>query len=306
MSTIPRAYILSAHADGIANMVFTELTSSGGSGGEGCMLIDCKYYTASVRLELITNADSKPPLKEAEAFIICFDAGEPKSWDAVCDWLKLVKDGGDIPVQLLVCDRLPEDDFRTRIVSEATRNHCEVVQISPLPDDIEEGDEYGTARLKSALAAHHWPGLKLKSSNKVVDKPENLIKPTTPTKPKSSNSINRGENKDADAFGELFPKLLEMRSKATSMHHDERRKVAEQNHDVCILSFLLPDSLQFSEVLKREFGALSKSGGTTISNYRPSRWALTPAAASAMTIQFWKALNLDEDELAGLSSSESD
>ncbi|VDM24621.1 unnamed protein product [Hydatigera taeniaeformis] len=232
---LPQVHILNAHADDIANLVYDELTKT--SSVRDCMNIDCKYYTASVQLKLIPYSYSKTDVKGTEALMICFDSGNPESWSVACDWLKLGEEE-DIAVHLLICDSLSSENFRTEVFKEATKYHFEIVQLSPHCDEIEEDEEYGVARITAALVAHQWPNLVLKSSQRdiceCVPAGHSQRKPKVATPEKKANqkdAFNGDEDEtkiDSEMFNELFPKLVEMRTRCTSMDLEGRRKMAER------------------------------------------------------------------------------
>ncbi|KAL5969235.1 Alpha and gamma-adaptin-binding protein p34 [Taenia solium] len=199
--------------------------------------------------------------KDAEALIICFDTENSESWSVACDWLKLGEEE-DIPVQLLVCDSLSNESLRTEVFKEATKNHFEVVQLSHHSDEIEEDEEYGVARITAALVAHQWPNLALKNTKAAISESapinhsqqkSNVVNPVEKKANQKNNSDEDDEDSDGEVFNELFPKLMEMRSRGASMDLEGRRKMAEK-----------------------------------------------------MTVRFWRALKLDEEEIRGLSDDGED
>ncbi|VDK37643.1 unnamed protein product [Taenia asiatica] len=199
--------------------------------------------------------------KDAEAIIICFDAGNSESWSVACDWLKLGEEE-DIPVQLLVCDSLSNESLRAEVFKEATKNHFEVVQLSPHSDEIEEDEECGVARITAALVAHQWPNLALKNKKTAISESaptnrsqqkSNVVNPMEKKANQKNNSDEDDDDSDGEVFNELFPKLMEMRSRGASMDLEGRRKMAEK-----------------------------------------------------MTVRFWRALKLDEEEIRGLSDDGED
>nr|CDS22903.1 alpha and gamma adaptin binding protein [Echinococcus granulosus] len=256
LKMLPHAYILNAKADNIANFVYDELTKT--STIRDCMYINCKYYTASVQLKLVCGSYPKPNVRTAEALVICFDTENPESWSVACDWLKSREGEEDIPVQLLVCDSLSNKNLRMEVFAEATKNHFEIVQLSPPSDEIEEDEEYGVARIIAALIAHQWSNLVLKNRKTVTgesvarnhsQQKSNAVAPVEKSVNQKGDS-DEGEgddDSDGEVFNELFPKLMEMRCKGASMDLEGRRKMAEK-----------------------------------------------------MTVRFWRALKLDEEEIQGL------
>ncbi|KAL5108161.1 Alpha and gamma-adaptin-binding protein p34 [Taenia crassiceps] len=285
----PQVNIINAHADDITNLV----------------------YGASVQLKLIPYSSSKTDVKDAEALIICFDTGNLGSWSVACDWLKLGEEE-DIPVQLLVCGSLSSENLRTEVFKEATKNHFEVVQLSPHSDEIEEDEEYGVARITAALVAHKWSNLVLKNTKT----PVSTSAPTKHSQQKSSvvNPVEKkanqkdksdgdedDEDSDGKVFNELFPKLMEMRSRGASMDLEGRRKMAEKPSLLCQSNEVILDTLCMFEghLMSSLFVSMEKrstSSSTLVENKEISH----------MTVQFWRALELDEEEIRGLSDDGED
>lgn len=56
----------------------------------------------------------------------------------VCKWLKQAAEI-DLPIQILVCERLPQRHLVQVLFDEAVKNHFEVIQLNPLPDELEQG-----------------------------------------------------------------------------------------------------------------------------------------------------------------------
>ncbi|KAM7541941.1 hypothetical protein Aperf_G00000001670 [Anoplocephala perfoliata] len=259
----PLAVIVNILADDVTDFVHKELTKT--SKDADFMYIDCKYYTASIKLKKFNESEPKSTIGEADAIVVCFDPDKPEGFKIVSNWLA-ADEGEDIPVRLLVCKTLPDNKIRTDVFKMATDNHFEVIQLSPDPDEIEKDEEYGINRVLSALAAHQWPGLILKDSK--MEQHSTVLNGNSRTKPKisSTNEIEEKEEKeiiksdekkgmesedeefDDEAFIELFPKLMEMRSKAVGLDFDKRRKMAEK-----------------------------------------------------LTVRFWRSMKLDDDEISGLS-----
>ncbi|VDO03176.1 unnamed protein product [Rodentolepis nana] len=221
------ALIIDASANDVVEAVYKGLTKT--SKNQSSIDIDCKYYTASVQLKVISSLESISSTGDAECFIICFDPDKPESLKLTYEWLEIDKDE-KIPVRLLVCETLPDNSIRTEIFKLAISNHFEVIQLAPPPDDIEEDEEFGVDRILSAMTAHEWSSLILTDSRK---EPQKTISHDEPDS--LCSNINEGEGQeseneefDDEAFNELFPKLMEARSKAASLDFDKRRKMAER------------------------------------------------------------------------------
>ncbi|VUZ57041.1 unnamed protein product [Hymenolepis diminuta] len=228
------ALLIDISAKDVAETVYEGLTKT--SKAQDCLYIDCKYYTASIQLKKISESESKSSIDDAEGIIVCFDPNKLESLKLASEWLEVDKDE-NIPIRLLVCETLPASAIATYIFKIATSNHFEVIQLSPNPDEIEEDEEYGVNRILSAMTAHEWSNLTIKDSRTEPQKTITHQEPDVPVRVaevKLSDANNKevegsiDEEFDDKAFSELFPKLMEVRSKASCLDLDKRRKMAEK------------------------------------------------------------------------------
>ncbi|VDL90870.1 unnamed protein product [Schistocephalus solidus] len=145
-------------------------------------IIDCKYYTAEVGVKAILSSEGEQEtIAVAEAIVVCFEFTQLDSWEAACHWQKKASDYGT-PIRLLVCSQLPEDEeARSTVYKHALQNHFEVIELNPSAVDADAGtcpfhnltvlsseEEFGLPRLRAALEAHQWPGLRLKAIGRLV------------------------------------------------------------------------------------------------------------------------------------------
>nr|CDS26016.2 alpha and gamma adaptin binding protein [Hymenolepis microstoma] len=221
------ALIIDAFATDVVEAVHKGLTKT--SKNQDSTYIDCKYYTASVQLKKISASESMSSIFDAECIIICFDPNKSGSLKLAYEWLEVDKDG-NIPVRLLVCETLPDSPLTTEIFKSAISNYFEVVQLSPPLDEIEEDEEFGVKRILSAMTAHEWSSSVLKDSREEPEKTISREEPDAVGSNGDEGEVDGSDNEEFDdeAFSELFPKLIEARSKAASLDFDKRRKMAER------------------------------------------------------------------------------
>lgn len=143
---------IKVHHSGLKNSLELSKTSK----NAGFMDIDCKYYTASIKLKKVDESESKSSTDGADAIVICFDPNkvnqssfltypilscQPEGLKRVSNWLGADEDK-DIPVRLLVCKTLPDNKIRTDVFKVAIDNRFEVIQLFPHPDEIEKGSVF--------------------------------------------------------------------------------------------------------------------------------------------------------------------
>ncbi|KAM3174277.1 hypothetical protein ACTXT7_010871 [Hymenolepis weldensis] len=231
------ALLIDISAKDVAETVYKGLTKT--SKAQDCLYIDCKYYTASVQLKKINESESKSSTDDAEGIIVCFDPNKLESLKLASEWLEVDKDE-NIPIRLLVCETLPDSAIATYIFKIATSNHFEVVQLSPDPDEVEEGEEYGLNRILSAMTAHEWSSSIIKDfrsepEKAITQEPDASARVAEVRLSDANNEeVERSIDEEFDdkIFSELFPKLMEVRSKASCLDLDERRKIAEKSPEL--------------------------------------------------------------------------
>ncbi|BHF68161.1 hypothetical protein SprV_0301119100 [Sparganum proliferum] len=199
--------------------------------------IDCKYYTADIGLRVLISPErEQDTISTAEAIIVCFEFTQPASWEAACHWQTKASDYGT-PIRLLVCSEMPADDeTRSTVYRHALQNHFEVIELDPSAVDDDADEEFGLPRLRAALEAHQWPGLRLKAQNAGNSrevKSQHHKEPISdilhsPERPASEKQKAGRKQESQEDFDSLFSQLLEIKSKAANMDVNERRKLAEK------------------------------------------------------------------------------
>ncbi|GAA49578.1 hypothetical protein CLF_103248 [Clonorchis sinensis] len=221
----------------------------------------CKYYRADV---IVREIHERSQLKGAEAVVICFDGRKASSWDSSCNWMQAANEL-NLPLRLLVCGTLVPASLSTNVQMDMTSYHrfaiereFELIELQPEEDSIEEGEEFGVHRLKSALEAHMWPNMELLVAvnprrqittdvmtstgvNMLDDKPAsgtNESSISNSKSPSSSPATEKEEDKESDAelgldetaesFERLCLRLLKTRDQMSGLGFEERKKLAEK------------------------------------------------------------------------------
>ncbi|KAG5452836.1 Alpha- and gamma-adaptin-binding protein p34 [Clonorchis sinensis] len=221
----------------------------------------CKYYRADV---IVREIHERSQLKGAEAVVICFDGRKASSWDSSCNWMQAANEL-NLPLRLLVCGTLVPANLCTNVQADMTSYHrfaiereFELIELQPEEDSIEEGEEFGVHRLKSALEAHMWPNMELLVAvnprrqittdvmtstgvNMLDDKPAsgtNESSISNSKSPSSSPATEKEEDKESDAelgldetaesFERLCLRLLKTRDQMSGLGFEERKKLAEK------------------------------------------------------------------------------
>uniref|UniRef100_A0A183BF23 Photolyase/cryptochrome alpha/beta domain-containing protein n=1 Tax=Echinostoma caproni TaxID=27848 RepID=A0A183BF23_9TREM len=117
--------------------------------------IRCKYYHACVTVRELQDEEE---VHDIEGSILYFNAEKTSSWQDAQRWMNVIDRAG-IPLRLLVCHRIPPESHL--FYQMAVEKQFELIELNPNPDDIEEGEEFGVRRIKSALEAHLWPNMEL-------------------------------------------------------------------------------------------------------------------------------------------------
>uniref|UniRef100_A0A0X3P1B5 Alpha-and gamma-adaptin-binding protein p34 n=1 Tax=Schistocephalus solidus TaxID=70667 RepID=A0A0X3P1B5_SCHSO len=228
----PFVLILSTSAETLAMHVQKALLGD----DQDRFIIDCKYYTAEVGVKAILSSEGEQEtISVAEAIVVCFEFTQLDSWEAACHWQKKASDYGT-PIRLLVCSQLPEDEeARSTVYKHALQNHFEVIELNPSAVDADAEEEFGLPRLRAALEAHQWPGLRLKAQNAVHSpavESQHLKEPSLDSngskKLTSENQKSDRRQGSQEDFENLFSQLLELKSKAANMDVVGRRKLAEK------------------------------------------------------------------------------
>ncbi|KAF8566512.1 hypothetical protein P879_06577 [Paragonimus westermani] len=231
--------------------------------------INCKYYSADIIVREITP-DAQ--LCSAEAVLICFDGGKACSWESALHYMNLAT-RLNLPLRLLVCSKLYPDALPADACGDlrvfhrlALEHEFELIELEPDDDTIEEGEEFGVSRLKSALEAHMWSNMKLHSDtnnvpvnrisnlsahsnnsvlahkessrtlvNESQDPPlvvaTDLISDNKGGDKSSESSFTEDEDGDGDgmeSFDRLFKKLMDTRERLPKLDPQQRRILAEK------------------------------------------------------------------------------
>ncbi|KAF6773420.1 hypothetical protein AHF37_07478 [Paragonimus kellicotti] len=231
--------------------------------------INCKYYSADIIVrETIPDAQ----LNSAEAVLICFDSEKACSWESALEYMSLAT-RLNLPLRLLVCSKLYPDALPTDACGDlrlfhrlALEHEFELIELEPDDDTIEEGEEFGVSRLKSALEAHMWSNMKLHDDTKNF--PVNQISSPS-THSNNNSSVHKGnsltlagkseapplvgpinlsnDNKDGDkspessftededvdddtveSFERIFHKFMDTRERLPKLDPQQRRILAEK------------------------------------------------------------------------------
>uniref|UniRef100_A0A8C6XM97 Alpha and gamma adaptin binding protein n=1 Tax=Naja naja TaxID=35670 RepID=A0A8C6XM97_NAJNA len=213
--------------------------------------IDNKYYSAAIHLCVVANVFqvTSEIAESIQAFLICFDSTTVAGLDAVSQWLPLIEDW--LPeVMILVCDRVSENGISRQKAQEWCIKHSfELVELNPeeLPDEDEASHNFGLfpaltgagRRIGSdeneAPEANSLPAERAQS---VLDSEEALVPaegtqgdptadPVLDTDIQELASLTAGEG-DIENFERLFSKLKEMKEKAATLPHEQRKLHAEK------------------------------------------------------------------------------
>ncbi|CAL8077535.1 unnamed protein product [Calicophoron daubneyi] len=201
--------------------------------------IKCKYYKADVALH---ETDREQDLQKAEGVIVWFDGRQFASWQTALRWMSAASEVG-LPLRLLICRTLsptalfgPSGDVKS-VYQSVIENQFELIELEPDEESVEEGEEYGVDRIKSALEAHMWPNLEMHDSA-MEGKPTNPRGLSLPAN--SSTVVTNGgdaqiqESEDLkldetfESFERLCQNLREARTKMSGLDTKARHKLAEK------------------------------------------------------------------------------
>uniref|UniRef100_A0A3Q2DVU0 Alpha and gamma adaptin binding protein n=1 Tax=Cyprinodon variegatus TaxID=28743 RepID=A0A3Q2DVU0_CYPVA len=212
--------------------------------------INNKYYTADVQLCVVpsTYQMSSEIAQSMQAFIAYFDSKVKDGLEKLNPWIPVVEDLSP-EVQILVCDRVCENGVTRHEAQQWCLSHAfELVEINPqeLPDEDDDFPEStGVKRIVQALNANVWSSVEMKDghnqgfglmSSLVAsrhnnprhshDSPVRLYAMTDLDIQELAN-LTAGDA-DAENFERLFTKLKEMKDKASSLPHEQRKVHAEK------------------------------------------------------------------------------
>ncbi|KAB0374757.1 hypothetical protein FD755_013249, partial [Muntiacus reevesi] len=154
--------------------------------------IDNKYYSADINLCVVPNKFlvTAEIAESVQAFVVYFDSTQKSGLDSVSSWLPLAESW--LPeVMILVCDRVSENGVNRQKAQEWCIKHgFELVELSP--EELPEEDD---------------PMLDLDIQELA--------------------SLTTGGG-DLENFERLFSKLKEMKDKAATLPHEQRKMHAEK------------------------------------------------------------------------------
>ncbi|KAF0041049.1 hypothetical protein F2P81_006947 [Scophthalmus maximus] len=210
--------------------------------------INNKYYTADVRLCVVpsTFQMSSEIAQSTQAFIAYFDSKVEDGLEKLHPWISVVEDLAP-EVLILVCDRVCEHGVTRHEAQQWCLAHAfELVELNPqeLPDEDDDFPEStGVKRIVQALNANVWSSVEMKDghnqgfglmSSLVASRHNNprscqepAVNAMTDLDIQELANLTAGDA-DVDNFERLFTKLKEMKDKASSLPHDQRKVHAEK------------------------------------------------------------------------------
>uniref|UniRef100_A0A671SL40 Alpha- and gamma-adaptin-binding protein p34-like n=1 Tax=Sinocyclocheilus anshuiensis TaxID=1608454 RepID=A0A671SL40_9TELE len=227
--------------------------------------INNKYYTANVSLCVVSSPfDMNTEVaRSMQAFIVYFDSKTKNGLNSVNSWLSVVEDLAP-EVLILVCDHACDSGVSKQEAQQWCLAHAfELVELNPqdLPDEDDDFPEStGVKRIVQALNANVWSSVEMKDEHSqgfglmssLVASHHNNPRPNYVSCTESQRAENNQNNAvdtavdpmididiqelanltagdaDVENFERLFTKLKEMKDKASSLPHDQRKVHAEK------------------------------------------------------------------------------
>uniref|UniRef100_A0A672T226 Alpha- and gamma-adaptin-binding protein p34-like n=1 Tax=Sinocyclocheilus grahami TaxID=75366 RepID=A0A672T226_SINGR len=229
--------------------------------------INNKYYTANVSLCVVSSPfDMNTEVaRSMQAFIVYFDSKTKNGLNSVNSWLSVVEDLAP-EVLILVCDHARDSGVSKQEAQQWCLAHAfELVELNPqdLPDEDDDFPEStGVKRIVQALNANVWSSVEMKDEHSqgfglmssLVASHHNNPRPNyvsyegTESQRAENNQNNAVDtavdpmididiqelanltagDADVENFERLFTKLKEMKDKASSLPHDQRKVHAEK------------------------------------------------------------------------------
>uniref|UniRef100_A0A673LGD8 Alpha- and gamma-adaptin-binding protein p34-like n=1 Tax=Sinocyclocheilus rhinocerous TaxID=307959 RepID=A0A673LGD8_9TELE len=229
--------------------------------------INNKYYTANVSLCVVSSPfDMNTEVaRSMQAFIVYFDSKTKNGLNSVNSWLSVVEDLAP-EVLILVCDHACDSGVSKQEAQQWCLAHAfELVELNPqdLPDEDDDFPEStGVKRIVQALNANVWSSVEMKDEHSqgfglmssLVASHHNNPRPNyvsyegTESQRAENNQNNAVDtavdpmididiqelanltagDADVENFERLFTKLKEMKDKASSLPHDQRKVHAEK------------------------------------------------------------------------------
>ncbi|XP_010213529.1 PREDICTED: alpha- and gamma-adaptin-binding protein p34, partial [Tinamus guttatus] len=204
--------------------------------------IDNKYYSADIHLCVVpsTILVTGEIAESVQAFVVYFDSTIRSGLDSVSEWLPLTEEW--LPeVMILVCDRVSENGVNRQQAQEWCIKHgFELVELSPeeLPDEDDDFPEStGVKRIVQALNANSNPPSADREESPLDSREDaastndlqidSLVDPMLDMDIQELASLTTGEG-DLENFERLFSKLKEMKDKAATLPHEQRKLHAEK------------------------------------------------------------------------------
>uniref|UniRef100_A0A8C2B138 Alpha and gamma adaptin binding protein n=1 Tax=Cyprinus carpio TaxID=7962 RepID=A0A8C2B138_CYPCA len=210
--------------------------------------INNKYYTANVSLCVVSSPFDMniEVARSMQAFIVYFDSKTKDSLNSVNSWLSVVEDLAP-EVLILVCDHACDSGVSKQEAQQWCLAHAfELVELNPqdLPDEDDDFPEStGVKRIVQALNANVWSSVEMKDEhsqgfglmsslvasrhNNPRPSQETLVNPMIDIDIQELANLTSGDA-DVENFERLFTKLKEMKDKASSLPHEQRKVHAEK------------------------------------------------------------------------------
>uniref|UniRef100_A0A5F5PQQ3 Alpha and gamma adaptin binding protein n=2 Tax=Equus TaxID=9789 RepID=A0A5F5PQQ3_HORSE len=214
--------------------------------------IDNKYYSADINLCVVPNKFlvTAEIAESVQAFVVYFDSSQKSGLDSVSSWLPLAE--AWLPeVMILVCDRVCENGVSRQKAQEWCIKHgFELVELSPEELPEEDDRNQGFSLLSSLAGANHSIGSAESRPSEqphlqAANRPESLldhlggasstadaqgdsiVDPMLDLDIQELASLTTGGG-DLENFERLFSKLKEMKDKAATLPHEQRKLHAEK------------------------------------------------------------------------------
>uniref|UniRef100_A0A8V0Z4P1 Alpha- and gamma-adaptin binding protein n=1 Tax=Gallus gallus TaxID=9031 RepID=A0A8V0Z4P1_CHICK len=213
--------------------------------------IDNKYYSADIHLCVVPNTAlvTGAIAESVQAFVVYFDSSIKSGLDGVSEWLPLTEEW--LPeVMILVCNRVSEHGVNRQKAQEWCIKHgFELVELNPeeLPDEDDRTQGFG---LLSTLAGANCSigseeNQDTESNPAAADREEphldnredaastndlqidSVVDPVLDTDIQELASLTTRDG-DLENFERLFSKLKEMKEKAATLPHEQRKLHAEK------------------------------------------------------------------------------
>ncbi|XP_037689534.1 alpha- and gamma-adaptin-binding protein p34 isoform X2 [Choloepus didactylus] len=214
--------------------------------------IDNKYYSADISLCVVPNKFliTAEIAESVQAFVVYFDSTQKSGLDSVSSWLPLAE--AWLPeVMILVCDRVSENGVNRQKAQEWCIKHgFELVELNPEELPEEDDRNQGFSLLSSLAGANqtigsaetchselpHLPAADRTeplldhqggASNTAAAQVDSTVDPMLDLDIQELASLTTGGG-DLENFERLFSKLKEMKDKAATLPHEQRKLHAEK------------------------------------------------------------------------------